>query len=60
MKPVVFALAGALALGPWQGAQMDTTSRERARTMLRHAYELVRKHYYDEKFRGLVDRKSVV
>lgn len=53
MKPVIFALAGALALGPWQGAQMDATSRERARTMLRHAYELVRKHYYDEKFRGL-------
>jgi C-terminal processing protease CtpA/Prc len=53
MKPVIFALAGALALGPWQGTQMDATSRERARVMLRHAYDLVRKHYYDEKFHGL-------
>jgi len=53
MKPLMVALAGLVGLGVWPGTQMDTTSRERARVMLRHAYELVRKHYYDEKFHGL-------
>ena len=53
MKPLMLALAGLVGLGAWPGAQMDATSRERARVMLRHGYELVKKHYYDEKFHGL-------
>jgi carboxyl-terminal processing protease len=32
---------------------MDGASRERVRVMLRHAYDNVRKHYYDTKFNGL-------
>ena len=33
--------------------QMDAQSRERVRVMLRHAYETVRKHYYDPALGGL-------
>lgn len=32
---------------------MDAVSRERARVMLRHAYEKVKQHYYDATFHGL-------
>jgi hypothetical protein len=53
MKPLCFAVAALVGFGVWPATQMDASSRERARVMLRHAYELVKKHYYDEKFHGL-------
>jgi C-terminal processing protease CtpA/Prc len=55
---VLAALVGlsgvdASARGQQADATMDAVSRERTRVMLRHAYEKVKKHYYDVKFHGL-------
>jgi C-terminal processing protease CtpA/Prc len=47
---VVAALSGA-ALQSQQ--KMDSINQERARAMLRDAYDDVKKHYYDPKFHGL-------
>jgi C-terminal processing protease CtpA/Prc len=47
---VVVALSGA-ALQSQQ--KMDSINQDRARAMLRDAYDNVKKHYYDPKFHGL-------
>jgi C-terminal processing protease CtpA/Prc len=48
---VVVAALSAAALQSQQ--KMDTINQDRARAMLRDAYDNVKKHYYDPKFHGL-------
>ena len=43
----------ATSLGSQQAAKMDSLNLDRARGILRDAYENVKKHYYDPKFHGL-------
>jgi C-terminal processing protease CtpA/Prc len=48
----LLSLCGA-ALRSQQAPKMDSINLDRSRGILRHAYENVKKHYYDPKFHGL-------